>query len=124
MVVYEQLQSEGYVSSVVGSGTRIALTLPEGLLQARADVGAVREMLPTEVSQRCQKLATLRSSVATWLPTFSPGMPAIDQFPFPLWSKFLADEWKTLALALCQTIRAGIGPFGSTSPPMFAGRGA
>lgn len=110
MVVYEQLQSEGYVSSVVGSGTRIALTLPEGLLQARADVGAVREMLPTEVSQRCQKLATLESSVATWLPTFSPGMPAIDQFPFPLWSKFLADEWKTPSLGALPNDPGGYWP--------------
>ncbi|WP_457588879.1 MocR-like pyridoxine biosynthesis transcription factor PdxR [Ensifer canadensis] len=110
MTVYEQLQAEGYVAGVVGSGTRVAAVLPEGLLNAEADTTAGGSSLSPETSQRSQAVAEMALSGATWLPAFSPGMPAIDRFPFATWSKLLSEEWKNPGLAALTSDPGGYWP--------------
>lgn len=110
MTVYEQLQAEGYVSSVVGSGTRVTAILPEGLLNANVNVTLEDASPETIISNRCQRVGFIATAGATWLPAFSPGMPAIDKFPFATWSKLLAEEWRNPGLAALTSDPGGHWP--------------
>jgi len=87
---YEQLLAEGYLVGRLGSGTYVAPTLPEDLLQTHAQPQPVRR-LPRRgrlVSQRGAALAAAPRPVTPRVgpPTaFRPGVPALDAFPVELW---------------------------------------
>jgi GntR family transcriptional regulator/MocR family aminotransferase len=102
---YEQLLAEGYVEGKVGSGTYVAAALPDEMLRAgdeRAqsrEISAARRSRP--LSRRGQWLSTvtvLPASPASSFGTkeeyepraFQIGLPAVDEFPFALWSKLAA----------------------------------
>lgn len=110
MTVYEQLQAEGYVTSMIGSGTRVAAELPDGLLNATPDATVGDEIVAPMTSDRSRLVSEIAGSGATWLPAFSPGMPAIDKFPFALWSRFLAEEWRNPGLSALTSDPGGYWP--------------
>lgn len=94
LTAYQQLASEGYLDSRVGGGTYVAPMLPDENLAApprRMARPGQRETMP--ISQRGGALAhanvdwavTHRKSVP-----FRLGMPAVDAFPFDLWSRINA----------------------------------
>ena len=97
MGAYEQLLAEGYLEGKTGSGTYVARTLPDAVL----NVAAVRTAAPgkrnrAQLSRRGQALATNRLGFRYSDPPrpFRPGTPAIDHFPFDLWSRLLAKYWR------------------------------
>lgn len=98
---FEQLQSEGYLVSKVGSGTRVSDRLPDELMKAYGRPADVPAQPPDNlgISDRAAQLMAIEGVVVSWLPAFSPGLPAIDEFPYAAWSKLVAQEWQ----------RAGIG---------------
>jgi GntR family transcriptional regulator/MocR family aminotransferase len=87
---YEQLLAEGYLVGRIGSGTFIAPTLPEELLQMRPQPQPQARMARRDrlLSRRGAVLATTPRSVTTHdgrPRPFRPGVPALDGFPGELW---------------------------------------
>lgn len=96
---YEQLLAEGYIEGKAGSGTYVASTLPEDLLRAKEEklIRNKESAKPRRpfLSQRGKWLAstsltTLRVEADSNQCAFQNGMPAVDEFPFKLWSQLTA----------------------------------
>ena len=98
---YEQLLAEGYVESRRGAGTFVAAHLPEEFLQAsRFERLEGKEKLSArkiEFSDYGRRLAEssgtiLQHHAPTVATPFQHGIPALDEFPFGVWSK-IAQKW-------------------------------
>src|SRR5579862_7867914 len=94
---YEQLQSEGYLESFVGSGTSVARTIPDdtvGFAPPHGRKGSddtIAALGRRKVSARASAL--LKAPSEPWLHSLGPfrvSLPALDQFPVEIWSKLLA----------------------------------
>ena len=97
MSAYEQLLAEGYLEGETGSGTYVTHALPDRILQAPALTRAKQvSRIPAALSHRGQTLACSRLGARYSDPPrpFRPGTPAIDHFPFALWSRLLAKYWR------------------------------
>lgn len=110
---FEQLVGEGYLSSVVGSGTRVTADLPiempelSTMRQATVlDVAGRPGLTPPRLSTSGRELVGLpydspRSYEtflnASALRAFRPGVPALDAFPFRLWERTLVSAWRSLS---------------------------
>ncbi|HVF27178.1 MAG TPA: PLP-dependent aminotransferase family protein [Pyrinomonadaceae bacterium] len=93
---YEQLLAEGYIKGKTGAGTFVASVLPEQLLQTR-DAAPHRSAAPParpphSLSKRGKWLE--RTCVTTSctrddksFQAFQNGLPAVDKFPFDVWSR-------------------------------------
>lgn len=101
--VYERLYSEGFVEPRIGDGTYVA-----DLRQVHA--GAEDRRGPVEVQELVNTRQNLAASfdlhpVHDGAPrAFRIGMPAIDQFPFEVWSRLQARFWRRLP-----TLQMGYG---------------
>jgi GntR family transcriptional regulator / MocR family aminotransferase len=92
---YEQLRTEGYLESVVGAGTRVAMSIVDdtvGLRSAKARQGSGRApgLAPRRLSER--GMAFTRDStqpLASNLGAFRVNLPALDEFPINTWSKLV-----------------------------------
>jgi len=94
---FELLQAEGYVEGQIGSGTFVARTLPEELLQARAGSQNISLVNPEArpVSQRGKIITRTQIIERTGLPIpFMQGVPALDEFPIATWSRLVAKHWR------------------------------
>lgn len=88
---YEQLISEGYLETQVGSGTCVSTSLPESF--------EFRQLKPPRRHHRNLKAKLSMQGkqlerYATWLPAmpkiakpFRPHLPAIDEFPIQVWNQ-------------------------------------
>ncbi len=92
---YEQLASEGYLKTAVGSGTAIACQLPDELLQA-APVKAARAVKPSRPAPI--KLSSYGEGLISFvnepeepnlLFNFKYCRPAVDHFPLEQWRRLL-----------------------------------
>ncbi|KYC40161.1 aspartate aminotransferase [Scytonema hofmannii PCC 7110] len=92
---YDQLLSEGYLETVVGSGTFVCSQLPDDLLRS-APVQSTRTTTrpPVQLSKYGVSLAQTenvpRVPEPELLINFRYGRPAFDQFPIELWRKQLS----------------------------------
>ncbi|HEX8141356.1 MAG TPA: PLP-dependent aminotransferase family protein [Pyrinomonadaceae bacterium] len=93
---YEQLLAEGYVEGRIGAGTFVASTLPEAMLRVEqhSQVGRIGPAKPRKhsLSRRGEWLASasvlsLRVQADGYNFAFQNGMPAVDEFPFKIWSQ-------------------------------------
>lgn len=115
---YLRLKSEGYLRSRTGSGSYVAPELPEALLRPNKEAlsrpgypegtsayatgsGATErerdEQASRRLSRRGAKLleTPVKVSVAAGSPRpFRPGMPAVDAFPWRLWSRISTKRWR------------------------------
>jgi GntR family transcriptional regulator/MocR family aminotransferase len=106
VTAYDQLLSEGYLETFVGSGTCVARTIPEEALAptppgTRVSQQAVSKSTRRRISTRASALPTAGSE--PWLQhrgTFRVSMPALDEFPVNLWSKLVARHTRKLSLGL------------------------
>ena len=91
VVAFKQLVAEGYVEGSVGAGTRVASSLPEETLRARATpIGERSAPREAALSARGKLLARAKATVLEdgGRPrAFRPGLPALDEFPFGVWSR-------------------------------------
>ena len=100
MSAFDQLIAEGYVEGRVGSGTFVSPTLPEELLEARLKTESPRKISSHErsISLRGHVLANTSVTVLTRPPgrmrPFTPGIPALDEFPISLWARLIARRWR------------------------------
>jgi len=98
ITAFEQLFAEGYLEARVGSGTFVASTLPEEMLHAHAQQVPLQPMKkPPRLSQRIQQM--VRSPLVPYFQAppsraFQPGLPALDAFPFEVWSKLAARRYQ------------------------------
>jgi GntR family transcriptional regulator/MocR family aminotransferase len=99
---YEQLHAEGYIEGKIGSGSYVASTLPEQLLQTHSKKFSPGATAPDQLPPRAYHL----SKRGAWLAkttagafcelngetfrAFGNGYPAIDEFPFDVWSRLAA----------------------------------
>lgn len=88
LYAYEQLTSEGYVTTD-RSGTIVAAVAPARQHQASV-------VVPYKgLSQRAQNLRHSTASAATGAP-FVPGVPDLHSFPIGLWRRLLERAWRSL----------------------------
>jgi GntR family transcriptional regulator/MocR family aminotransferase len=90
---FEQLLAEGYFESRRGAGTFVSSTLPpEAAAVSRASArSSARRPGPRPVADR--PTALLRKGPEPWLRgfgSFRMSEPALDHFPFPIWSRLVA----------------------------------
>lgn len=101
---YQQLISEGYLESVVGSGTRVSRLLPEEF-EFRGDSS------PDKIgSKHAQSLTAVGKRIAdnsAWLPEtqtkavpFRPHLPATDAFPITAWNRLTGEQARLSARQL------------------------
>lgn len=105
LLAFDLLLTEGYIQSRVGAGTFVTEHLPERSLYApAADVVASSGSgsPAARLSQRGQALTSVRVSSrprgGTQRP-FQPGAPALDAFPFDVWSRLTARTLRTMPAA-------------------------
>lgn len=99
---FEQLIAEGYLEGKVGSGTYVARVLPEEVLQVSRRAPPVTSVTPTP--QHIPHLSAWGTSLpnrdtgsmagGNTMQAFSPGIPALDEFPYRLWSRLAAHAWR------------------------------
>jgi len=100
---YAQLLAEGYFEARVGSGTVVSSNLPEQVMRPQ-------HSFPRPPSRKVPRLRSVNyadlpsaHSVVRWLAgrrgAFSPGQPALDQFPFKIWSRLVARRCRDLSIA-------------------------
>lgn len=89
---YDQLLAEGFLVGRVGSGSYVApdLPRPDGAVVPRK--ARVRAAGP---SRRGRALAALAPVHGVRARAFVPGLPALNEFPFALWSRLLARSWRS-----------------------------
>ena len=104
VVAYDQLYAEGYLEAKSGAGTFIATELPEELLQtSRSRKSSSKEI--SAPSPRTLNLSAhgrwiaktrypevLRIERTNIFAPFQHGLPAVDEFPFEIWSR-IAQKW-------------------------------
>lgn len=100
---YEQLLAEGYLEGKTGAGTFVAATLPEEMLRVAEGQSLRRKESsgprPQTLSSRGRWLASmsvtaLRVQADVNHFAFHNGMPAVDEFPFKLWSQLASRRWR------------------------------
>lgn len=115
---YEQLLAEGYIKGKSGSGTYVASVLPEDLLEIKdkkrrqQDNTAAKRQ--TTLSRRgrlltATNLANLRARADKNFTAFHYGLPAMDAFPFDVWSRLVTRRLQKMSASL----------FGSGNPAGF-----
>lgn len=85
---YSQLLAEGYFESRIGAGTFVAASLPETRGQVRESSEGGETAGPRETPQRAKGYPAYR--MASWPEgwrAFGVHQPALDEFPFEVWSK-------------------------------------
>ena len=108
---YEQLFAEGYIEGVSGSGTFVAAVLPEELLETknkkrRLNNKTARVVSKPTLSKRGKRLArveyvNLRASRITGeLRAFHYGLPALDAFPFDIWTRLASRRLRKMSMSL------------------------
>jgi GntR family transcriptional regulator / MocR family aminotransferase len=100
---FEQLIAEGYLEGKVGSGTYIARVLPEEALQVSRSAPYIAAS--TSAHERTAHFSTWGASLASREPSsvsgdsgqaFQPGIPALEEFPYKLWSRLAAHTWRVV----------------------------
>ncbi|PIK81125.1 decarboxylase [Raoultella ornithinolytica] len=91
LTTYEQLQAEGYVVSRRGSGTFVAKTGPDISLSTGSIAENSSDLTATPfLSRRGQQLLSHVSASPRQWGAFIPGVPDVNAFPHPLFSKIQA----------------------------------
>ena len=91
--VYEQLVAEGFLEARRGAGTYVATRRGEPPPPSTAAVGQGRQHSP--VSQRARRLVGVDSmSMARAAWPLTPGLPALDAFPYALWGRLEGRFWR------------------------------
>ncbi|MEM7407105.1 MAG: PLP-dependent aminotransferase family protein [Pseudomonadota bacterium] len=93
----DQLLAEGLVSARVGAGTVVSASFRSDWPTTSAKP-PLRRVSATELSARGRRLAARHRSLpeSTSGRPFQPGIPALDHFPWPLWSRLLARAQREL----------------------------
>ncbi|CAA9385529.1 MAG: Transcriptional regulator, GntR family domain / Aspartate aminotransferase [uncultured Pyrinomonadaceae bacterium] len=105
---YEQLFAEGYIEGVSGSGTYVASVLPEEFLEIKDRKrrgGRFEGKTQTTLSRRGRLLASfdhayLRARTDARFSAFHYGLPAMEAFPFDVWSRLASRRLQKMSVSL------------------------
>ena len=92
MAAYDALLAEGYLTSLAGSGTRVAM-LPETPARRSGPAGAPG--LPRLSARGVLMTSQPRDPTMPGRIAFHPGCPEIESFPFSTWSQLLATHMRS-----------------------------
>ena len=94
---FDELLAEGYLSSRSGSGTFVAPQINDGLIQPMATKAISGGKIPlsaASLSKRGSRIASAHAVTGySHARPFVHSIPAMDQFPFKVWSRILARQW-------------------------------
>jgi GntR family transcriptional regulator/MocR family aminotransferase len=90
---FEQLQAEGYLETLIGSGTRVSRLVPDeaGRPVTSGRLSSTPRKSAHKISR--QAAAAISNQPQPWLAgrgAFRVSVPALDQFPTDIWSKLVA----------------------------------
>jgi GntR family transcriptional regulator/MocR family aminotransferase len=95
---FEQLYADGYVEGRSGSGTYVVRELRSDVLRASPDraPGASPAAPGRLLSRRGAILAATPMPIPTVTRprAFVPGIPGLEDFPFELWRRLMAKQWR------------------------------
>jgi GntR family transcriptional regulator / MocR family aminotransferase len=99
VIAYSQLLAEGYLEGRIGSGTYVSPSLPDGLLEVRAarSSDSAREARVGGISRRGRLFVSAPGTAVRYVGeprAFRHGVPALDEFPFGIWSRLAARRWR------------------------------
>jgi GntR family transcriptional regulator / MocR family aminotransferase len=96
LAAFEQLHDEGYVVSQVGSGTRVAQTLPEDFSETEEAKGAGKADSTgiAGLSFRGTSAAGQADQPSHEVQPFAPGEDDFSAFPTQLWRRLLNRQWR------------------------------
>ncbi len=92
---YERLAAEGYLRHKVGAGTFVEESLPEDY-QLRSATDGKADAVQATLSRRGEQVSRIGVSMRLDQHDLSPGVPAIDQFPFDRFTAISNRYWKSL----------------------------
>ncbi|HYW20811.1 MAG TPA: PLP-dependent aminotransferase family protein [Nodularia sp. (in: cyanobacteria)] len=97
---YEQLLSEGYLTTILGSGTFVCAQLPDDLLHSTPiESSQTIRRSPVKLNRYGQVLSQTEDFPRIAAPNteinFRYGQPAIDQFPLKLWRRLISRYFYT-----------------------------
>lgn len=115
LVAIEQLACEEYVVSRVGDGTYVAADVPEDRespVRPEADGPSDVEAASPRLSRRGERIAATPIGRDSYeVRPFAVGLPALEEFPWPLWHRLWTRRSRDLDRAhLCYGDPAGYGP--------------
>lgn len=100
---YAQLHAEGYFQSRVGSGTFVSSLLPGRLFVPDRGKAEKQKPGPRPMSNRVRALPKYDRPI--WVygrGAFSVGQPALDAFPFSIWSTLVTRHVRNLSMGMLQ----------------------
>jgi len=100
LLAYEQLLAEGYVETRRGSGTFVAVELPDDLPRQASPRRPARTKHP-QLSRRGAELAATPGParrIGGPLRAFRLGVPALDRFPLRLWAQLVSRRMRSMTL--------------------------
>jgi GntR family transcriptional regulator/MocR family aminotransferase len=111
---YEQLISEGYLETAIGSGTMVSAQLPDDTLHTapakRVATQAQRPASLPKLSQAGQRMLTMQREQEAPLPyNFKYCRPAVDEFPLAQWRRLLARQYRAENLTALDYAEDGCG---------------
>ena len=90
---YEQLVAEGFLEARRGAGTYVAARIAEQKLRSSMPSSQVRQRTPISVrARRLTGIDSMSMARATW--PLTPGLPALDAFPYALWGRLEGRFWR------------------------------
>jgi GntR family transcriptional regulator/MocR family aminotransferase len=111
---YAQLLAEGYFTCTVGKGSFVSDRLPVRVERARKrEPQSVAAPEPPRLSERATAFAEPHIALAAQLGTpraFRTGMPALEAFPFDVWTRLNARRWRRPSLPLGYGDPSGFAP--------------
>ena len=95
LAAFEQLLAEGYLAGRQGAGTYVSAELPDAAPVAANVMSGVAKPRRRGLSRRGAALAGIVHRRRGHGEPFSLGQPAVDEFPFDVWSRLLARTWRS-----------------------------
>ncbi|MFA6312901.1 MAG: PLP-dependent aminotransferase family protein [Sterolibacterium sp.] len=101
LYVFNRLVDEGYATTEVGRGTFISDTVPDpsvlskvpDLTQHSGDQGKTSQR--SSISRRAELLMSRPGASEIQVGAFVPGIPDVSHFPYKVWNRLLAKQWKS-----------------------------
>lgn len=103
VAAFEQLKSEGYLESRIGSGTFVTRVLPDVLLRAgRLETGPSVRPRPRRVSDYGRRVRPFPTLGLRPTRAFRANQPALDLFPTTLWAQVAARRLRRASTSLLE----------------------